>query len=123
MWQKPYRPNNAISQTFNDGIVNIFSAEDISKPGYAPKVKLSPKISLRYEERKLGIKRYYSAQQNQIKVERVIRVPRAGNISSQDIAILPDSPTYRIDLVQLVPDVYPSSLDLTLVKFEQEVEL
>lgn len=123
MWQKPYRPNNAISQTFNDGIVNIFSAEDISKPGYAPEVKLSPKISLRYEERKLGIKRYYSAQQNQIKVERVIRVPRAGNISSQDIAILPDSPPYRIDLVQLVPDVYPPSLDLTLVKFEQEVEL
>lgn len=121
-WKAPSRPANEISQTYNDGIVNIFYAKNVAKPGYAPVEDLIPKISLRYEERKLGIQRYYEARQNQIKVQRVIRVPRVSRtpVTSQDVAITEDGKKYRIDLVQLVPNVYPVSDDLTLVDYLQE---
>ena len=58
--------------------------------------------------------------QNQIQVERVIRVPRAGQITSQDVAETEDGRCYRIDLVQTVDGVWPPSQDLTLVKYQQE---
>lgn len=121
-WKAPNRPANEISQTYNDGIVNIFYSKNVAKPGYAPVEDLTPKISLRYEERKLGIQRYYEARQNQIKVQRVIRVPRVSGtpVTSQDVAITEDGKKYRIDLVQLVPNVYPVSDDLTLVDYLQE---
>ena len=83
-------------------------------------MKLTRKATLRYAERRLGIQRYYDALQNQIQVERVLRVPRAGNVTSQDVAITEDGRQYRIDLVQSVDEVYPPSVDLTLSKVEQE---
>ena len=45
---------------------------------------------------------------------------RAGNVTSQDVAITEDGRQYRIDLVQSVDEVYPPSVDLTLSKVEQE---
>lgn len=81
------------------------------------------KLALRYDEQRLGIQRYYAAMQNQVQVERVLRVPRAGNVNSQDVAVTEDGRQYRIDLVQDVPGVYPPSLDLTLTKIEQEYEV
>ena len=76
---------------------------------------------MRYEERRLGIQRYYSSLQNQIQLDRVIRVPRVAGITTQDIAVTEDKQAYRIDLVQSVMDVYPPSLDLRLTKIEQGV--
>lgn len=90
--------------------------------GYQPVEELKPKISLHYDERKLGVQRHYAAMQNQIKVERVIRVQNAAPITSQDIAITEDGCKYRIDLVQDVLSVYPRSLDLTLVAYKQEAD-
>ena len=120
-WRTPNRPTHDITQPFNSGIVNIFTTTDTARPGYRPMETLTPLVSLRYEERKLGVQRYYSAQQNQIQIERVIRVPRPGiRINNQDIAVTEDGTQYRIDLVQAVEDVYPASLDLTLVRFRQE---
>lgn len=121
-WKRPQRPPVKISQCYNDGIANIFTVSDAARPGYQPIEELTPKISLRYEERRLGLQRYYDAKQNQIRVERVIRVPHAGGVTSQDAVIDEKGQQYRIDLVQLVPDVYPISDDLTLVKYEQRTE-
>lgn len=118
-WKQPQRPPVKISQCYNDGIANVFSTSDVAVPGYQPIEKLTPKVSLHYEERRLGLRRYYAAAQNQIRVERVIRVPHAGGVTSQDVVIDETGQQYRIDLVQLVPDVYPISDDLTLVKYEQ----
>ncbi|MBR2582377.1 MAG: phage head closure protein [Oscillospiraceae bacterium] len=118
-WKAPKRPPVKISQCYNDGIANVFAVSDTAQPGYQPVETLTPKISLRYEERRLGIKRYYAAAQNQIRVERVIRVPHAGEVTSQDVVIDEKGRQYRIDLVQLVPDAYPLSDDLTLVRIKQ----
>lgn len=123
-WKAPVRPrtDNGVTQNYNDGVVAIIAVVDTAKPGYQPQPgEPQEKYTLRYEERRLGIQRYYSSLQNQIQLDRVIRVPRVAGITTQDIAVTEDKQAYRIDLVQSVMDVYPPSLDLTLTKIEQEV--
>lgn len=123
MWKAPYRAKGEVSQRYNDGVVRIYSVEDTASPGYAPVETPSLKITLRYEERRLGISRYFYGQQNQLQIDRVLRVQRAGKITSQDIAVTEDGQNYRVDLVQSVPDVWPESVDLTLSKIEQVIDL
>lgn len=122
MWKAPYRAKGEVSQRYNDGVVRIYSVEDTAAPGYAPVETPTLKITLRYEERRLGITRYFSGAQNQMQIDRVLRVQRAGKITSQDIAVTEDGQNYRVDLVQSVPDVWPESMDLTLSKIEQIIE-
>lgn len=120
----PYRPRQRteISQAFNDGVVKILAVSDGASGGFLPSPTLSERLKLCYQERKLGIRRYYDAMQNQIHVERVIRVPKQReNITNQDIAETEDGKQYRIDLVQLVPDSYPPCVDLTLTEYSQGV--
>lgn len=123
MWKAPYRPSNQVSQSFADGFVKIYTVKDVARPGYTPVEMLSFKFSLRYNEQRLGITRFYSGQQNQSQIERVIRVPRAGSVSNQDVAITEDGHKYRIDLVQAVMDVHPPSVDLTLARLDQDYEV
>ena len=121
-WRAPTRPTeNQITQCFDDGVVTVYAVTDAAAPGYQPKPQLvaPPKAVLRYEEQRLGLQRYYEALQNQIQVERVIRTPRHGQITNQDVAITEDGRQYRIDLVQTVQNVWPASQDLTLAKIEQ----
>ena len=125
-WRAPTRPrDNEITQAYNDGIVSIYAVTDAARPGYQPQPKLvqPPKAVLRYEEQRLGIQRYYAAQQNQIQVERVLRTPRYGQITNQDVAVTEDGRQYRIDLVQSVPDVWPASQDLTLARIVQRFDV
>ena len=119
-WKTPYRPSNEVTQSYNSGVVTVYAVTDSARTGYQPVEQLTEKIKLRYEEQRLGLQRYYDAMQNQIQVERVIRVPRAGQITSQDVAETEDGRRYRIDLVQTVDGVWPPSQDLTLVKYQQE---
>lgn len=121
-WKAPYRANNAITQSYNDGVVSIYTVEDVAQPGYQPKPEKTLKVVLRYEEQRLGIHRYYSARQNQIDVQRVIRVQKSVPINNQDLAETEDGRKYRIDLVQSVSDVFPASLDLTLAAVKQGVD-
>ena len=124
-WKAPYRPrtDNGVTQNFGDGVVAIYTVTDIAQPGYQPKPQTTLKCKLRYEEQRLGIQRYYSGRQNQVEIERVLRVPRYGGITNQDVAVTEDGRQYRVDMVQNVTDVYPASLDLTLAKIEQEIEV
>ena len=96
MRQLPFRPGNEITQSFNDGLVAIYAVTDGAQPGRLPVPVLEKKLTLRYEERQLGIQRYYSARQNQVKIERVVRVPRTGRISTQDVAVTEDGRQYRV---------------------------
>lgn len=116
----PFRPENKITQPFNDGLVKIYAVTDTALPGYAPVKTLTQVATLRYEEQKLGVNRYYAAMQNQVKIQRVIRVPESPlEITTQDVAETEDGRRYRIDLVQRLQNVWPVCLDLTLVEFTQ----
>ena len=124
MWQKPYRPKGEITQPYNDGILTVYAVSDAAPAGYQPVAQLTKKVVLRFEARALGINRYYAGRQNQIKIERVLRVPRRIDVSTQDIVTTSGSETaYRIDLIQAVTDVYPPSMDLTLVRYQQRYEV
>lgn len=120
-WSRPYRPktDSGVTQPLTSGVVTVYGEHDVAPPGYLPQVQLNKKATLRYEERSLGIQRYYNAAQNQIQIERVIRIPRYAGVTNQDIAQTEDGTYYRIDLVQAVMDVYPPCMDLTLAKYEQ----
>lgn len=125
MWKAPYRPrSNDISQPYTDGIVKIYRVSDTAQPGYTPKPTPSFVAALAFSEERVGITRYYEGYQNQIQVEKVLRVPRGVEITNQDVAVIVGKPTqYRINFVQTVDDVYPRSLDLTLSKIAQEIPM
>lgn len=127
MWKKPSRPDHAISQSFNSGVVRILTVTDAAAPGRMPVPALAEKIRLPFEERRVGVTRFYNALQAQARIERVLRVPdpgTAGKISPQDAAIiLQDEAQYRIEQVQRVVDVFPLCLDLTLRTVEQTLEV
>lgn len=123
MRKTPFRPGDEISQSYSSGIVTVYRVTDGAKPGFAPVPVLERKAALRYEELRVGLTRYYQARQNQVQVEKVIRVPKGADVSPQDVAVTEDGRQYRIDQVQLAQDVWPASLDLTLAKPVQVYEI
>ena len=119
-WKAPGRPEHKITQSYNDGMLTVYTVSDEAAPGRQPVRRLAELVKLPYETRRVGIQRYYAAAQNQTKVQRVLRIPHSGKpVTNRCLADTEDGSRYRIDLVQFVPDVYPPSDDLTLVVYEQ----
>ena len=119
-WKAPGRPEHKITQSYNDGMLTVYTVSDEAAPGRQPVRRLAELVKLPYETRRVGIQRYYAAAQNQTKVQRVLRVPHSGKpVTNRCLADTEDGSRYRIDLVQFVPDVYPPSDDLTLIAYEQ----
>jgi len=110
-----------LTQSFNDGVVNIYSVENIAESGKLPKEGLKIKASaLHYEERTVGMSRFYTAMQNQVKIEQILRVPRINSVSTQDVAIPNDGKQYKIIQIQCPQDVDPPVMDLSLERLEAE---
>lgn len=120
--RKPFRPDTEISQTYNDGVVEIYETSDVAEPGYQPVITATLKLSLHYQERVLGITRMYLSRQDHAEIKKVIRVPRRA-VVSQDLAKTHDGQWFRIDSVQAVEGVWPASLDLSLTAVTQKVEV
>lgn len=118
----PFRPGNEISQTYNDGIVKIYSTSDAAEVGYQPVVTASEKYTVPFEEQVLGINRLFLGRQNHVEIKHVVRIPRV-NVSTQDLARTHDGKWYQINSVQSVDGVKPDSLDISLVAVEQQVEV
>ena len=76
--------------------------------------------ALRYEEQRLGVTSFYAAQQNNVQIEKVIRIPAGAPVAAQDVVVTEDGFQFDVDLVQTVPGVWPASLDLTLVATKQD---
>lgn len=113
-----------LTQTFNDGVVNIYSVGNIAAPGNMPKDGLTLKAgSLHYEERTVGMNRFWTGMQAQAKIEQLIRVPRINSVSPQDIAIPNDGEQYRIIQLQYPKDVSPPCMDLSLERLEAAYEI
>ena len=120
MWKAAHRPDHKISQSYNDGVVTIYKVTDAAAPGYQPREQLEKLATLCYENRRVGVARYYDAKQANTEVKRVLRVQHTtAEITPQNKAITEDGKEYRVDLIQFVPDVWPPSDDLTLVAYRQ----
>ena len=124
MRKTPFRPDDRrITQSYRDGVVRIYSVTDGAAPGYQPQPVLTLLETLFYQERRVGLQRYYAGRQAQGEVERVIRTQIRPAVNPQCLAVTEDGVQYGIELVQQVQDVYPPSMDLTLVRIEQKYEV
>ena len=96
------------AQTFNDGLCTIFrnSVGGLTK-------KVGP---LRFDNRAVGVNRFYLAMQNNSQIDRVIRAPRQPNVESNDIAVLHDGTQFTIKQIQMPPEIVPPVMDLSLEK-------
>jgi len=100
-------------QSFPDGTIGIYTVGDVSAAGDMPKEGIILSQTLRYEERTVGINRFYSALQNNVKVAFVLRCPQIRSVSTSNVAVK-DGVQFEIKQVQHPPDVNPPVMDLTL---------
>ena len=123
MWKEPSRKTRSnITQSFNSGIVRIYTITNVAQPGRRPVASPTLKAALRYDEQRLGINRLYMSRQNQAEIVRVLRIPRMDAIRPQDIAVTEDGQQFKIDYTQSVDDVWPASLDMSLTRIDQDIE-
>lgn len=101
-------------QTHNDGVVKIYGIENIAAPGKKPVEGLRHKYTIRYKEKTVGMQRYYTAKQTDVRVDFMINCPKLRNVSTQDIAVLPDGEQYEIVQVQYPEDDAPPTMNLSL---------
>ena len=124
MYRKPNRPAHDITQGFNSGIVKIYKTKNGAQPGHKAVEHLkNPPVTLRYDEQRTGVTRFYAAKQNNIQIDSVIRFPAVPGIDSQDVAVTEDGMQYRIDQIQVVKNVWPACVDISLVKIVQRLEV
>ena len=114
----------SLSQTFNDGVANIYSVKNIAQAGNMPKDGLTLKVgSLRYEEKIVGMSRFWAASQEQTKIARLLRMPRVDSVDRADVVIPVDGKQYEIMQVQYLPDIEPACMDLSLERVEVAYEV
>lgn len=112
------------TQTYNDGVVNVYEVKNAAEVGKLPKKNAKFKVGpLRYEERTVGMGRYWTAMQNQVKITKILRMPRINSVSTQDIVVTNDNMQYEIKQVQYPPGVLPASMDLSLEKVVAKYEI
>jgi hypothetical protein len=112
-----------LTQQFNDGIVNIYSVGNIAASGNMPKDGVTLKVSdLRYEERTVGMSRYWTAKQEQAQISQLIRVQRINSVTTHDVAVI-NGQQYDIVQVQYPQDIEPPSMDLSLERLEVAYEI
>lgn len=114
-----------LTQQFNDGIVNIYSIGNIAAFGNMPKdgLKQPAKVeNLRYEERTVGMSRYWTAKQEHAQIEQLIRTQRINSVTAHDVAIL-NGQQYDIVQVQYPKETEPPCMDLSLERLEVAYEI
>lgn len=93
-------------QTFNDGLVLIFKTDSDGIP--AEKL-----FQLRFEERVVGMNRYFTALSVSKKISRVIRIPQRRSVTTEEIARIGEE-YYEIIQIQFINDTSIPVMDLTL---------
>lgn len=113
------------TQAFNDGVAKFYSVGNIAQPGNMPKDGIALRLNnpLPYEERTVGMSRFWTAKQEQTKIERLLRFPKVNNVRREDIVIPIDGEQYRIVQVQYPPNMEPLCMDLSLERLEVAYEI
>ena len=107
-------------QTFNAGVVNIYTVGNTATPGSMPQEGLTLKVGpLRYKERTVGLNRFWAALQNQARVDLLLRVSQIREVSTHDIAIPNDGKHYDIVQIQYPEDIEPPVMDLSLERIKE----
>lgn len=111
-------PKQTRTQTYNDGLCQICEVANIASPGEMPRDGLREKVELRYEERTVGMNRFWTAMQAHSRIDFLIRTPQIRSVSVHDVVVLPGDEQYEIKQIQYPKDVEPPSMDLSLTRLE-----
>lgn len=103
------------TQTFNDGVLNIYRIDNTAAPGEMPNETPTIKYQgIRYDNRTVGMSRFWQAKQEDVRIERLVRCPRLSDVHALDIIQTETGDQYNIEQIQYPRDVYPPSMDLSL---------
>lgn len=98
--------SKVIFETFNDGICSFCEIDDEGNAGRMI-------AALRFQERTVGVKRYYEAMTNKVQVDRLIRVPLQPWMSTEYLAVI-EGEVYQIEQTQTITDTRPKTNDVSL---------
>lgn len=107
------RLKNRPSQSFNDGIVTIRQMRDTAAPGDMENLQPVDLYTLRFEERMVGMQRRYLGLQDDMRIDKLIRVQRRDDVTTDDTALI-DGQEYKVRQIQYVVDIRPRVMDLSL---------
>ena len=105
---------------FDDGQVDIYTITNTASAGDLPKEGLVYGASYWYEERTVGITRFYAALKTDIKLEMLIRIWRDRSIDTSQICKIGDD-QYQIVQVQHV--LNEDGLEVTDLSLERVGDL
>jgi len=97
--------------SFSDGICDIYTEDE-------EEIKTYKYRNLYFSDRVLGFKRAYAAAAAQVKINAVIRIPKVSGIDNHDTVEIQDKGKYNIEMIQVINDTNPPSIDLTLRQLE-----
>lgn len=105
----------------DSGELTVWRGENVSPPGGRPEMRYRQVWGCCFQDRTVGVTRYYTAQQHGNRVDALVRIPRTYEISPAEdrVTLAPydrrDSSAYRITQKQdvLDDDGLPAT-DLTL---------
>ena len=97
--------------SFSDGICDIYTEDE-------EEIKTYKYRNLYFSDRVLGFKRAYAAAAAQVKINAVIRIPKVPGIDNHDTVEIKDKGKYNIEMIQVINDTNPPSIDLTLRQLE-----
>ena len=93
-------------EAFLDGLCSIWQLDKDMKP-------VQVLANIRFQNRVVGYKRNYAAEQAQYHIERIIRIPRADNITRGAFVVIGEE-QYSVIQAQPKLDTIPNCTDLTL---------
>lgn len=114
----------SITQTFNDGTLSIYRIDNTAAPGKMPNETLTIKQQgIRYENRTVGMTRFWQAAQADVRMDKFIRCPKLIDVHALDIVQTENGEQFKIEQIQYPRDVYPPCMDLSLSAIKVRYEL
>jgi hypothetical protein len=101
---------------FDDGTCNIYKISNTAEAGNMPKQELVYFASHWYEEKTIGVTRFYAALKGEVKLDILIRIWQDKEIESSHICII-DEVQFRIAQVQHTKN--EDGLDVTDLSLER----
>lgn len=103
------------TQTYNDGLLTISRIENTASPGdFAVPSLVEKHAGIRYENRTVGMSRFWQGKQLDVRIDRLLRCPLIRDVHPLDVVTTEDSQTYQIEQLQYPQDIEPPSMDMSL---------
>ena len=102
------------------GLLTIYSLENISPKGLKPSEKLVEKCTAYYSERQVGVQRMYAALGANQRIDALLRCYNTEILEGQ-VVIPNDGKQYQVNAVQKV--IGKDAVDITLMRIEKLYEI